>query len=201
MTRFKSRGFTLVEILVVMIITGFIVAILLQSLHQIFRLQTHFGSEIFHTQNGAMYADWFRQSINGLMPDYKDGKHKFRGEQQQMSGLTLSPLGLEGGALTPFAWRLEFDPRSGQTGLYYGDAGEKQPALPMLAWQGNSGRFIYIDAENEHHDSWPPFVGKWQQLPRAIYLESGAAEQRRLIVAIPRGPDEPLLHRKVLEEA
>lgn len=200
MTRFKSRGFTLVEILVVLIITGFIVAILLQSLHQVFRLQTHFGSEIFHTQNGAMYADWFRQSINGLMPDYMDGKHKFLGERRQMSGLTLSPADQEIGVLVPFAWRLEFDSRSGQTGLYYGNAEEKLPALPILSWQGNGGRFIYIDAENEPHDSWPPFLGKWPQLPSSIYLESGVAGQLRLIVAIPRGPDELLPRRKDLEE-
>jgi len=199
MTRSKSRGFTLVEILVVLVITGFIVTILLQSLHQVFRLQTHFGSEIFHTQNGAMYTDWFRQSINGLMPDYVDGKQKFSGERRQMSGLTLSPLDQESGALAPFAWRLEFDPRSGQTGLYSGDAGEKPPASPILAWQGNSGRFIYIDAENEPHDSWPPFLGKWPQLPSIIYLESGAAEQLRLIVAIPRGPGALPLHRKDVE--
>lgn len=197
MARYKSCGFTLIEILVVLIITGFIVAILLQSLHQVFRLQTHFGREIFQTQNGAMYADWFRQSINGLMPDHDDGKHKFRGEQRRMNGQTLSPLDQESGVQAPFIWRLEFDPRSGQTGLYYGDG---QPGEPILAWEGNNGHFIYLDAENEAHDSWPPFLGQWPQLPGAIYLESGAAEQRRLIVAVPRGPDTPLLRRKDLEE-
>lgn len=199
MRNFQPRGFTLIEILVVLIITGFIVAILLQSLHQVFRLQTHFGSEIFNTQRGAMYTDWFRQSINSLMSVHEDSKQKFSGEQRQMSGLTLSPLDQESGALAPFIWRLEFDPRSGQTGLYYGDAGGKQPALPILAWQGNSGRFIYMDAENEAHDSWPPFLGKWPQLPKAIYLESGAAEQLRLIVAAPRGADTPPLRRKDIE--
>lgn len=197
MTKDQSRGFTLVEILVVMIITGFIVAILLQSLQQVFRLQIHFGHEIFHTQNGAMYADWYRQSINGLMPDYQDGKHKFRGERRQMSGLTLSPLGIENSAVAPFSWRLEFDPRSGQSGLFYGDAKSTEP---ILAWEGNSGHFSYLDEKNAAHESWPPFLGKWPQLPVAIYLESGMAEQRRLIVAIPRGPETPLARRRDLEE-
>lgn len=199
MRNLHSRGFTLIEILVVLVITGFIVTILLQSLHQVFRLQTHFGSEIFHTQSGAMYTDWFRQSINGLMPDYADGKQKFSGERRKMSGLTLSPLDQESGVPASFVWRLEFDPHSGQTGLYYGDARETRPSLPVLFWPGDSGRFIYIDAENEPHDSWPPFLGKWPQLPRAIYLESGAAEQLRLIVAAPLAADTPPLRRKDIE--
>lgn len=194
----STRGFTLVEILVVLIITGFIVAILLQSLHQVFRLQTQFGSEIFHTQNGAMYADWFRQSINGLLPDHEKGTQKFRGERRQMRGLTLSPLDQESGTPAPFVWRLEFDTRRGLTSLYYGDAVEKQ-TLPILTWSSNSGRFIYIDAENAAHDNWPPFLGKWPQLPSAIYLESDTGEQLRLIVATPKGAVTPLMRRKDLE--
>lgn len=198
MRNFCARGFTLVEILVVLIITGFIVAILLQSLHQVFRLQTQFGSEIFHTQNGAMYADWFRQSINGLMPDHDKGAQKFRGERRQMHGLTLSPLDRENGTLAAFVWRLEFDARSGLTSLYYGDTGEKETSQ-ILTWSSNSGRFIYIDAENAAHDNWPPFLGNWPQLPNAIYLESGKGEQLRLIVATPKGAVIPPLRRKDLE--
>lgn len=199
MNQRRTCGFTLVEILVVLVITGFIVTILMQGLHQVFRLQTHFGHEIYHTQQGAMYADWYRQSINSLMPDHDDGKHKFRGEPRHMSGLTLSPLDQESGALAPFAWRLEFDPRNGQSGLYYGEADTGKPSWPVLSWPGNSGRFIYLDTENAMHDSWPPFLGKWPQLPSAIYLESGGPEQLRLIVAAPRGAGIVPLRRKDIE--
>ena len=191
----RFRGFTLVEILVVLVLTGFIVTILLQSLHQVFRLQTQFGSEIFNSQNGAMYADWFRQSINGIMPDDARGKLKFRGEPRRMTGLTLSPLDREAGTLTSFVWRFAYDSRTGITALQYGDTDEK-PATRVVEWNGDSGRFIYVDADNEVHDSWPPFLGKWPQLPSAIYLQSGTPDQPGLIVAAPRGPATSLLRRK-----
>ncbi|OFW21010.1 MAG: hypothetical protein A3H27_10490 [Acidobacteria bacterium RIFCSPLOWO2_02_FULL_59_13] len=194
--RFHPRGFTLVEILVVLVITGFIVTILLQGLNQVFRLQDNFGAEIYRTQRGAMLADWFRQTINGLIPDYSDGGNKFRGESRQMSGLTLSPLRPENGALTPFVWRLQFDRQSGQSRLHYG----AEPTDPViLAWEGDFGRFIYIDANDEAHDNWPPFLGAWPQLPKAIYLESRDRAQQFQIVALPKGPTYPLPRRKELE--
>ena len=195
----RPRGFTLIEILVVLVITGFVVAILLQALHQVFRLQTLFGSEIFDTQRGAMYTGWFRQSINGLMPDFPDGKQKFTGEPRTMSGLTLFPLNESTGTPVSFVWRLEFNSRTGETGLYFDGGGQQVSAQPILVWQGNDARFIYIDAKSEPHESWPPFLGEWPQLPDAIYLQSGTPQQSRLIVGATQGPQTPLARRKDIE--
>ena len=115
-----------------------------------------------------------------------------------MSGLTLSPLEMENGTLAPFYWRLEFDPRRGQTGLLF-SASEEMQGMQILSWPSNSGRFIYIDAQDGTHDNWPPFLGKWPQLPSAIYLESGVAEEMRLIVAAPRGATVRPLRRRDIE--
>ena len=192
-----QRGFTLLEMLVVMILTGMITGILMQGLHQVFRLQTHFGREIFDTQQGEMYTEWFRQSVNGLMPDYADGKHKFKGSQREFSGLTLAPLDTANTALLPFSWHLRFDPETGRTQLRYGTGDD---AATVLSWPGNSGRFVYFDANNEAHDEWPPFLGMWPQLPQAIYLENQNTEQPRVIVAVPKGLETPLPRRKDLQD-
>lgn len=190
-----QRGFTLLEMLVVLILTGMITAILMQGLHQVFWLQTHFDRELYDTQQGEMYTDWFRQSVNGLMPDYNDGKHKFKGTERELSGMTLSPLNTATEALVPFVWRLRFEPKAGQTQLVYGS---EENAPVVLSWRGNSGRFAYFDANSKSHDLWPPALGKWPQLPNAIYLEYLNADESRVIVAVPKGLENPLPRQKDL---
>lgn len=192
-----QRAFTLLEMLVVLILSGMITAILMQGLHQVFRLQTHFGKELFNTQHGEMYTEWFRGSVNGLMPDYEDGKNRFKGTAREFSGLTLSPLDTATEALVPFSWRLKFDSQSGDTQLQYG---QTDSVAAVLSWQGNSGRFIYFDSNSDPHDTWPPFLGKWPQLPKAIYLESQNAEEQRIIVAVPKGLENPLPRHKDLQD-
>lgn len=184
-----QRGFTLLEMLVVLILTGMITGILMQGLHQVFRLQTHFGRELFNTQQGGMYTEWFRQSVDGILPDYPNGKHKFKGSAREFSGMTLSPLNTATEALLPFIWRLKFDSISGQTQLQYG---LEENAPVVLAWPGNSGKFIYFDAKDEPHDDWPPLLGKWPQLPKAIYLENQNPDEPRVIVAVPKAQENPL---------
>lgn len=184
----RQQGFTLLEILVVMLLTAMITSILMMGLQQMFRLQTHFATEAYQGHQLTMQANWFRQTIHGLMPDYQDGRNKFKGTPRQMTGLTTAPLNASEGALLPFQWRIDFDPRLGQTALYYG---EYREALPIYSWQGNSGRFIYEDDTGRTYDEWPPMLGKPSQLPRLIQLEMGNSVETRKITVFPRGPDKP----------
>lgn len=192
-----SGGFTLLEMMVVLILTAMVTGLLLQGLHQVFRLQTRFGSEMFNTQQGAMMTEWFRQSVNGLVPDHADGKNRFRGGGREFSGMTLSPLDVASDALLPFTWRIKFDPESGQTRLYYGSA---TGAPPILSWPGNAGKFVYFDAGGGVHETWPPAFGKWPQLPRMIHLEIVAQGGGAVIVAVPKGLESPLPRQKDIQD-
>ena len=192
-TRSFRQGFTLLEMLVVLIIAGMVVGILMQGLHQVLRLRTYFGMELFNTQQGEMYSEWFRQSVNGLMPDYSESKYKFKGTEREFSGRTLSPLDAANEALVPFVWRLRFEPKTGQTQLQYGST-DAAPAI--LEWPGNSGKFVYFDASNQEHEAWPPVLGKWPQLPRVIFLEYRINDEPRVIVAVPKGLENPLSRQR-----
>lgn len=184
----RISGFTLLEMLVVMVLTALITTLLMGGLGMVHRLQSRFGPEVFNSQHGAMYADWFRLTVNGLMPDYPDGQYRFKGEPDRFSGLTLSPLDRPPGAPAPFGWLLHFDPVAGQTQLRYGEA---SIGVTILSWPGSGGRFRYLDAKGEKHDSWPPPFGSPAQVPAAIWLETPGEGAQRLLVAVPLGPSAP----------
>jgi general secretion pathway protein J len=194
----RQKGFTLMEILVVLVITSLITGLLLDGLFLVSRLQVRFGPEIYQNQRGAMYRDWFRLTVNSLMPDYPDGGNRFKGDAHSFSGLTLSPLDQPSGAMLSFAWSLRFDPESGQTQLIY-ESGENR--YPVESWPGNAGRFLYLDAEGNTHDEWPPFAGGADipQLPRAIYLEMSPDFSPKVVIAVPMGPSKPLPRLKDMD--
>lgn len=187
--KFRLSGFTLVEMLAVMIIVGMMSTIFLQALDRVYRLQNRFGVELFNAQRGAMSIDWFRQTVQGLLPDYySDGANKFSGSTHEFSGLSTNPLSEEYGAATGIKWKITFDQNAGKTQLIYIDS---QDESVIAEWQGGTARFIYVDDKLEQHESWPPRLGMWPQLPKLIRLEIVDAADPLVIAATPLGSPVP----------
>lgn len=189
-TRPGLGGFTLVEVLVVLIMVGLISGVLFQALERAYRLQSRFGAELFKVQHGQMAADWYRQTVQGLYPDQPDGKNLFRGDAGGFSGLSNNPLDEDYGAPTPIAWKIKSNQQDGGTELTYIDG---QRETPVLLWRGRQAHFIYLDELQVRHDSWPPPLGLFPQLPKQIQLEASDAGEPLVIVASPMGPTAPLL--------
>jgi hypothetical protein len=136
-----------------------------------------------------MAIDWYRQTVQGLHPDYPDGAHIFHGTTQEFSGLSSNPLSNEYGALTPISWQLRYSPQNNSTELIYIEAKQE---TPILNWSGSRVRFVYFDDKQEAHDSWPPPLGLPAQLPQQIHLEVKSTGIHDSIVASPMGPLQPL---------
>lgn len=187
--RSSQSGFTLIEVLVVLIIVGMTSGVLFQALERAYRLQDRFGVELFNVQQGQMAADWYRQTVQGLHPDYPDGRNVFQGKDREFSGLTGNPLSDGYGAPTPISWKIRSDQQNGTTELVYLEGKQE---TPILTWRGNQARFIYLDEQQTPHDSWPPPLGLSTQLPKQIQLVVKDAGEIINIVASPKGPATPL---------
>jgi general secretion pathway protein J len=175
--RAAGRGFTLVEVLVVLVITALVSTLLFQALAQVYRLQERFGEQLGESRSGAMHADWYRQLIQGLLTDYPDGRQRFSGGPRRLEGLSARPLSQE---ITQAA---------GGSELRY-SAGPQR--LALLRWSG-AGRseFAYLDDAGTEHAVWPPQAGgDWPQLPAAVLLRWPARAGQAVLVAAPTGSRE-----------
>jgi general secretion pathway protein J len=189
LTRARQAGFTLLEMLVVMLIVSLISTILFQALDQVYKLQSRFGLQLAQSQQGTMYTDWFRQVVQGLQTDYSDSQDIFQGGETEFTGVTTSPLSAAYGTPATVTLSLEYDGHAGMTRLLYV---ADQQKTTLSSWAGRKDqRFTYIDAAGESHDSWPPPLGIWPQLPNMILLQTQEGSEPKLIAAVPRGSYEP----------
>lgn len=203
------RGFTLVEMLVVLIITSLAAALLMQASTHVLGLQQRLNAQLERLRGPALSADWLRQVVQGLQPDYHDGVARFSGTARGFSGLTTNPLSGAYGGLEPFAVVLQHDAATDTTTLRYAPGAgpgavaarmadalpEGGPTVALLRWPGNAQRLRYWDERGGPHEDWPPPLGQWRPLPSAITLEGDAdgAGAPWLVVATHQGPLWPQL--------
>lgn len=178
-------GFTLIEVLVVMILLALIGGVLFQALERAYNLQQRFGTTLFSVQQGQMASDWFRQSVQGLYPDYAKGAHVFQGGPREFSGLSTSSLNADYGTPTHVTWKLHTDTASNTIELSYQDTGEP---TTILHWVGKQAQFIYFDDQQQAHDTWPPSLGLTTQLPSQIQIQTPNSDEIFTLVASPMGP-------------
>lgn len=128
-----QRGFTLVEVLVVLALTGMIAVLLLQMMTVLLRGHDQVGRIQSQLLTDTMRFHWFRDSI-GHMAASLDEEFGFVGSHSSFSGYTMAPLLAQQGKLTKVSW--EIRSMSDGPGLWYQEAG----AAPMLI-----GRWPYAD--------------------------------------------------------
>ena len=186
-------GFTLIEVLVVMVLLALIGGVLFQALERAYRLQERFGTTLFSVQQGQMASDWYRQSVQGLYPDHPNGAGIFQGKPQEFSGLSTNPLNADYGIPTLITWRLRVEPGNNSSELVYVDKGQE---TSILNWRGNAARFVYLDDKQVPHNTWPPSLGQFAQLPTQIHVETPKTTEIFPLLASPMGPTTPPLRLK-----
>jgi prepilin-type N-terminal cleavage/methylation domain-containing protein len=188
----SKKGFTILEMLVVIAMSGMIVTMLLNGLQHVMNLHHRFGVELDHNRQEAMRHAWLTQLIEGTHPDYPDGANKFLGSERELKGLSNGVFTQQLGVPTPFTLSLRYQPEQNRTILEYQENHQKDKTLVLLSWSGRRGRFTYLDNKQQAHDSWPPALDQAQQIPNSIQLEIDRDGQPWLLAYKPAGPVNPL---------
>lgn len=159
------NGFTLLEMLVVLVLVSLISVLMLQGLAYTLQLRTRFLVVLDDLQTGLLQAYWFRSTTEGLITDYKDGKNVFQGTAETFSGLTLAALDGLPGVPLPFAW--EIQQIGEETRLIYRN--QHQEVWEIGHWFGVEGEFQYRAGDGKWYTEWPPKFGlEPPQLPSMI---------------------------------
>jgi prepilin-type N-terminal cleavage/methylation domain-containing protein len=188
----RGAGFTLLEVLVVLIIVGLVASSLFEAMTRLNDVRGRLSPFLAESERVGLLNSWFRTAVNDIVPDQQDGKNVFKGAARSFSGLTLGPLSGDPGAPSPFQWDLVYDSLHDRTVLRY--TGFDKNPIEVRGWRGDKTQFAYLKPDLTWTDAWPPGIQKAKQLPLAIRLY--APEEDSTIVAAIRGekdaPPDPV---------
>lgn len=192
----RSRGFTLLEALVTLVIVSLVATVLMQSLSHVLGLRERVLRNEREARIAALHERWFRDTVAAAVADLPQGEAAFRGDAAGLRFLGTDPLA--DGRASPVEWRLVR--RDGDLVLEYVEQG--QP-WTVLAHGLEGANFRYLDAAGRWQARWPPgavdplaappTVEEAGVLPRAVALAmEGATGSRYWLAAIDAGPVLPL---------
>ncbi len=165
-----TAGFTLFEMIVVMVIAGLVGAVLTQGFGIILTTRISVSNAISNLQDVVLSHNILVDPLRGILPDYSDGANQFRGQARGLSGQTLRPLLSATGSPTPFKMTLDYDTINNATVLVYEEPG--RPKSELARWPGNGPTFKYRDLTGDWQPTWPPQAST-SQTPWLIWLDTG----------------------------
>lgn len=175
----SNRGFTLLEVIVVLMISGLIAAILMQGLSIMLETRLRVSGTIDNLEQAGIQTSIVTTPIRGLLPDYLDGPDVFVGDKKRIRGLTLSPLQGTAGAPTGFGMILDYDIVDDMTSLTYYERG--YDPLIIAQWPGQQGEFSYRGRAGDWAETWPPQRDGIKQTPRSVMLATGLQDTAYVI--------------------
>lgn len=185
----RSGGFTLMEVLVTLAITGLLVAVLVNALYYAFRVESALRDEVVIRENALRVRAWFSETLAGCLPTDNTSASAFSGSELEIRCETtraIKPGRLPAPARIRFA--LERDGFSGKTTLLYAE-GETGTATPLDAWDDREAAFRYVDDKGREVDRWPTDRAEPEALPRLVKLVLGKPDTGEVwVVALDADP-------------
>jgi prepilin-type N-terminal cleavage/methylation domain-containing protein len=186
----NDHGFTLLEMLVVLLITSLIFVLLMEALNQVFHMQTRLETRNEGSIDEELAAVWLRDAVAGLQPDQRLAPHVFRGDAHRIEGITTNPVSAQrGGVPTVISLSIESDRLKGESFLRYEDG---ETRVTLLSKPIDDMRFRYLGDGGDAFDDWPPHFADAPQIPRLILVEWGRGDRFGQLALAAQGPSMPM---------
>lgn len=170
-------GLTLIELLVSMVILGFIVTIMSGAFFQVSQIV-----RIAETVNGQFQPQWLRANslvdlvANLALPEGVE--RPFKGDSSGFEGFSLSLPQGDWGTVQAFKASL----KSQQGGVDLIVAGTDDKPVVLASWDGPM-EFEYLTVDGASESMWPPFGRNADAVPSGIIVRSNSGERRVQLIA------------------
>ncbi len=189
-----QRGFTLLEALVVLIITSLVSVVLVQGFGLLLGARTSVQDKLVSVNEALLQQSLFLEPLRGIVPDYPERPHQFVGAPDRLHGITIRPLQGRAGTPVPFTLTISYDSRSDSSSLTYQE--DNSPPLVVGSWPGRKGGFSYRDLTGEWTPTWPPKNSlDAPQTPWLIRLEKGTGFPANMVAGVAGTHRRPLRFR------
>ena len=188
----RQRGFTLLEMMVVLIVMTLVGTLLIQGLMHYFKARERVAAALTRTHVTSIQQQWMRDLLGQIEPAASDKAWYFRGTQTSLAGVTLRSLDQNAGVPGRFALRLEREADGAQV-RYYPESAlldpdqrsaykipKDAPSWPLLNLPPLS-EFRYVDGAGKRHRQWPAPGSLNNQQPRAILIVQGESQPLQLL--------------------
>ncbi|WP_395338811.1 type II secretion system protein J [Ningiella sp. W23] len=147
----RSHGFTLLEMMVVLVIVSLITVLMMQGFSFVVGLQDRIRNQLVKTQDTELREQWFRLVTRSFQRGRQSDNANFSADAFEMSGLVLQPLNRGTGLPTKVRWRIE---QEGDYSILYYDEAEDEPVV-IFEWLNAEVEFRYLNSSGELQDEWP----------------------------------------------
>lgn len=162
----RALGFTLVEMLVVLMLVAMVSGLMYQGLIYIFNLRERVLSQVAEQNSGRLRAHWIRSSMGGLFPERTQPFGGFTGSADKMEGTTIFSLHDVAGVPVSFSW--EIVGYGDYSSLHY--TGREDINWEIHRWTGTGAQFRYLGLDGEWYSDWPYRGLKEERMPQAVML-------------------------------
>jgi hypothetical protein len=160
----KSSGLSLMELLVVLVIVGFVSVMLVQGATFLFANFNLVSLRYEKLKSNGLPEQWYRSSVAGLVVS---NERPFLGGTNYFEGYTLSPITPVDGVLTKIRWSL----RTGEDWVDLYVRQNNKDEILIMRWTGQEARFKFVNELGEAQEQWPLTEKNRKLIPSAILLE------------------------------
>jgi general secretion pathway protein J len=181
----RQSGMTLIELLVSLVILGFVVSIMSGAFFQVAQVV-----RIAENVNGQFQSQWVRlHALTDLVGNLviQDVERPFEGDSAGFSSYSLSLPQADWGHVQQFQTKLESNPQGG-TDLTLVSGNEK--ALVIASW-AVSVKLEYLASDGSSQAMWPPFGKVINEMPAGVVVRASSGEQLVQMIAPYAGARKP----------